>query len=98
MKKFDNYGAMPTDYEDELLTIMMEELSEIAIRASKMKRFGIDETQPGQPFDNRERLSQEIGDLMAVLQLCKESKLVDDTVVTDQLKIKNAKLKQFMRY
>lgn len=96
--KFENYGRMPTDYESELLTILMEECAEVQIRVSKMIRFGIDETQPEQPFDNKVRLSHELGDLTAVLSECIDMDLVDEDVIQKQIPIKIAKLKLFMQH
>ena len=88
---------MPTAYEAELLIIMIEECAEVAQRATKMLRFGVDETQPGQPYDNATRLGHELGDLMAVIEQCVGADLVENNVIFDQVPIKQAKLLKFMQ-
>lgn len=65
--RFISPEPVPSPYENELLIILSEECNEVGQRAAKMQRFGINEIQPGQPHTNRERLSQEVGDLMGVL-------------------------------
>jgi len=69
--KFTSPAPLPTPYEKELLTNLMEEAFEILTflgpRASKAIRFGLDEIQPGQELTNAQRLTQEIGDLCAVV-------------------------------
>ena len=46
-------------------------------RASKMMRFGVYEAQAGQSETNKDRLSVEVGDLLAMLDLCTEHGLLD---------------------
>lgn len=100
-------SALPSPYERELLDIAGEELAEIvtecsaicaaAIRCiSKLKRFGATETQPGQSFDNVHRLSEEIGDLMEVIDQLAKLGLVSMDVVEMQKPLKRAKLRRFM--
>jgi hypothetical protein len=97
MDKFVTPGVMPTQYEAELLIILMEECAEVQQRASKALRFGLDEIQVGQAHDNVQRLSVEVGDLVAVITLCKTLGLINDDIVRDQHSIKIAKLKQYMQ-
>jgi hypothetical protein len=97
MDKFVTPGRMPTPYEAELLIILMEECAEVQQRASKALRFGLDEIQPDQPHDNVHRLSLEVGDLVAVLDLGVVVGLVDEDVVLDQQEIKLNKLTKFMQ-
>lgn len=54
---------------DHLLWVLAEECAEVAQRASKAARFGIDEIQPGQEFTNEERLWQEMNDLAGVAEM-----------------------------
>ena len=63
-----------TKYQDELLEILVEECCEIGLEKSKIFRFGIDEESwhvRGQT--HRQCLEQEIGDLLAMIDLIKES-------------------------
>lgn len=52
-----------------LLTCLAEECAEVAQRATKAIRFGMDEVQPGQQLTNFDRLQHELNDLMAVADL-----------------------------
>jgi NTP pyrophosphatase (non-canonical NTP hydrolase) len=52
--------------EEHLLTILAEECAEVAQRASKAARFGLEEVQPGQPLNNKRRIEAELADLMGV--------------------------------
>jgi hypothetical protein len=49
-----------------LLGCLGEECAEVAQRASKASRFGLLETQPGQPLTNEDRILGELHDLIAV--------------------------------
>lgn len=55
--------------EQFLLTLMAEEAVEIAQRATKAIRFGLDEVQSGQDLTNRQRLMLEIFDFLTILEL-----------------------------
>lgn len=54
---------------EHLLFIIAEECAEVAQRASKAARFGLDEVQPGQDHDNMLRLWLEFNDLYAAMQM-----------------------------
>lgn len=62
------HTASPTTL-DHLLMILSEECHEVGQRASKAFRFGIDEIEPEQAFDNLSRLHHELNDLLAVVDL-----------------------------
>lgn len=51
---------------EHLLTILAEECAEVAQRASKALRFGLDEVEPGQEATNAERLFEEYNHVRAV--------------------------------
>lgn len=50
-----------------LLTCLAEECAEVAQRASKAIRFGLFEVEPGQSATNWDRLRNELGDLLGVM-------------------------------
>jgi hypothetical protein len=52
-----------------LLGKLAEECAEVDQRASKAALFGIDEKQPGQPYNNKERLIDEIQDLRVIVNI-----------------------------
>ena len=55
--------------EEYALTLIAEECNEVAQRATKSLRFGLDETQEGQEYTNRERILQEFWDLTTVMRM-----------------------------
>lgn len=68
-------GRPLTDYERETLTITSEECAEVAIecnkvavKISKLLRFGVDNTNPVTREPNTVELCREIGDLTIMLQ------------------------------
>jgi NTP pyrophosphatase (non-canonical NTP hydrolase) len=74
----------------ETLLILMEECAEVTQAISKCFRFGPDQLKPGKERTNINMLEEEIGDLMAMVEL-----LVDCNVgITDQ-GIFEAKMKKF---
>lgn len=58
--------------QEHLLTILAEECAEVAQRATKALRFGLDEVQPGQDLTNAERIVVELTDLFAVVLMLEE--------------------------
>ena len=89
--------ALPTAYERELLTILIEECSEVQKRATKLLRFGRDEVQPGQPLTNMQRLSMEAGDLRFMMVLLQDVDLLDNEFVAQGMRNKRAQLMKYMQ-
>ena len=81
--------------DEQLLVRAMEECSEIAQRFSKALVFGLDETQPEQPFSNRSRIMLEFHDLAAVMEMCGlNPRDLDD----DLIRAKKAKVEKYLAY
>jgi NTP pyrophosphatase (non-canonical NTP hydrolase) len=53
----------------EVMNILSEECAEVIQAISKCHRFGMDNCKPGKPKTNREHLEEEIGDLMAMIDI-----------------------------
>jgi NTP pyrophosphatase (non-canonical NTP hydrolase) len=86
-----------------LLTILAEECNEVAQRASKAIRFGVEEIEPGQDKTNAQRVIQEFNDLTAVyLMVSKESGGLFDrdreTSWLANILKKQAKVEKFLKY
>lgn len=77
--------------QEHLLSILAEECAEVAHRASKALRFGLDEIQPGQSLSNKERIELELADLMAVVAL------LDFTIRRKDALLKKEKIENFLR-
>lgn len=67
--------------EQFLLVCLIEECAEVAQRATKALRFGMDEVQPGQDFNNRQRLNEELNDLLTVMDLLVEQDGADEICI-----------------
>lgn len=89
--------GLPTDYERELLTILIEECAEVQQRATKLLRFGRDEVQPGQGLSNAHRLSFELGDLAAMVGLVIDAGLASRDTIEHATDEKHRKLRKFMQ-
>lgn len=77
------------DREQYLLTKLAEEAAEVQQRALKMMQFGRDEIQEGQNKTNRQRLTEEIRDMGAVLELLKDEGFIETWTV--EVAIQHAK-------
>lgn len=90
---------------DHLLTCLAEECMEVAQRATKALRFGINETQPGLPGagTNAQRLVYEFNDLLAVYRKLKccggaEGMLQFPSARETAIADKEAKVEKFLEY
>mgnify|MGYP000069449613 CR=1 FL=1 len=97
MDKFVTPCELPTPREREILTIIIEEAAEVQQRATKMLRFGVREVQPGQPYNNAERLADEVGDFSAILEMAYNAGLLSQERVVIAAKRKDEKLRAFMQ-
>ena len=79
--------------EKEVLDILQEECAEVIQAVSKVSRFGIDNYKPGKPKTNREHMEEELGDLLAMVDIMLEQGIVswDNLEVAKQAKIEKLK-------
>lgn len=82
-----------TEKENEILNILQEECAEVIQMVSKCRRFGIDGTHLKDGGTNRQRLTEEIGDVLCMLKLAQDYGIVDVTEVNDAAFRKLEKLK-----
>lgn len=75
------------DHQQELLTIVMEECAEVIRECSKIQRFGL--------TPERNMLESEIGDLMCMIKLLTENKIIDTEKVYEASAKKREKLKKW---
>ncbi len=85
---------------EHLFTIVGEEGSEVAQRASKVVRFGLTEVQPGQTLDNRARLLGEFADLCGALELALPGSDIQEMVMIlrPDIDAKKVKIEKFLDY
>lgn len=77
--------------EREIMLIAQEECAEVTQAISKVFRFGMDAVHNERT--NKERLEEEIGDLMCMLQMMSECGLIDWGIVSLAAGAKKLKLK-----
>lgn len=65
------------DKQKEILLITQEECAEVVVAISKIFRFGFDSRWPEGGVDNRSRLTEELGDLMAMVKLMDENGIIN---------------------
>jgi NTP pyrophosphatase (non-canonical NTP hydrolase) len=79
--------------EQEILLIAQEECAEVTQAISKVFRFGFDSEYNGKT--NQQRLTEELGDLLCMINLMIETGIVDDMSVHKAASNKRNKLQQW---
>jgi NTP pyrophosphatase (non-canonical NTP hydrolase) len=79
----------------EIMGILQEECAEVVQAVSKVNRFGLDNYKPGETKTNRQHLEEELGDLVAMVNLMCETKLVNEHSIEAAAYAKLEKLKQW---
>ena len=75
--------------QNEILLILQEECAEVIQAISKVKRFGLN--------NNIDQLNQEIADVLCMINLAFEHKILDDNEqrVKDRITVKQERLKKY---
>lgn len=85
--------------QENLLICLMEECDEVSQRVSKALRFGLDERQPMQDYNNSERIEEEINDLFAVIDLLETNGILKaDEKRFEKIEKKKLKLAKYLEY
>jgi len=82
----------------EALLITQEECAEVTQAISKVFRFGFDECWPEGAPNNKQRLEEEVGDLLAMVDILIESGILSDSQVNKSRGEKRIKLKKWSSY
>jgi NTP pyrophosphatase (non-canonical NTP hydrolase) len=80
---------------DEVMDILQEECAEVIQAVSKISRFGIDNLKPGKPKTNREHLEEELGDVLAMIDILLEKGVVINSHLESAKAAKIEKLKKW---
>jgi len=75
------------DYNTELLVIAMEECGEMIEACSKAIRC--------EEYENNDRLNEEVGDVLTMIELMKERGLVNTRDLNNRIQMKKLKLLQW---
>lgn len=81
--------------EKEVMDILQEECAEVIQAVSKISRFGIDNFKPGKPKTNREHLEEELGDMLAMIDILIEQGIVSSSSLDNAKHAKIEKLKKW---
>lgn len=87
----------PEELERELLTVLSEECAEVSQRVCKALRFGMAEVQPGHPNSNADRIADELGDLLGVLDQLERLGSIDRRRVEAACETKLYKLRKYLQ-
>lgn len=79
----------------EILQITQEECAEVIQSISKCFRFGIDNQYISYDKNNREKLAEELGDLVCMIELIKEYNIVDSVKLDHYKSEKRNKLSKW---
>jgi NTP pyrophosphatase (non-canonical NTP hydrolase) len=79
----------------EVMDILQEECAEVIQAVSKINRFGLDNFKPGKPKTNREHLEEELGDMLAMIDIMLEKSVISLEHLEIAKKAKIEKLKQW---
>jgi NTP pyrophosphatase (non-canonical NTP hydrolase) len=83
--------------QKEALDILQEECAEVIQAVSKISRFGLDNLKPGKPKTNREHLEEELGDLVAMIDILTRNGVVDSANIETAAAAKVEKLKKWSK-
>jgi NTP pyrophosphatase (non-canonical NTP hydrolase) len=81
------------DKTKEILLITQEECAEVTQAISKIFRFGMDAKHPATQKTNKERLEEEVGDLLSMIDIMVKNCIVSDEKINEARKSKVEKLK-----
>lgn len=81
--------------EQEVMAILAEECAEVIQAISKINRFGIDNIKPGKPKTNRQHLEEEVGDLVAMVDIMIDLGIISAEAVDTAAIAKVEKLKRW---
>ena len=76
----------------EIMNILQEECAEVIQAVSKINRFGINNFKPGKPKTNGEHLEEELGDVLAMIDLLVETRVVSKDKLAEANQAKKIKL------
>ena len=61
----------------EVMDILQEECAEVIQAVSKINRFGIDNSKPGTEYSNRKHFEEELGDVLAMIDILTINNIVN---------------------
>jgi NTP pyrophosphatase (non-canonical NTP hydrolase) len=84
-----------TENNNEVMDIAQEECAEVIQAISKIRRFGIDNAKPGTEYTNRQHLEEELGDVLAMIDILMINEVVSWANLHRAKRAKIEKLKKW---
>ncbi len=87
--------------KEHLLIILAEECSEVIKNVSKALRFGLDDKEPNQDYTNSERITEELHDIIAVIEMLRDEECLKRErtgKVLAAFKLKQEKVERYLEY
>jgi NTP pyrophosphatase (non-canonical NTP hydrolase) len=94
MPTIEKEGFVTADV-DEALEILQEECAEVIQVICKIERFGIDSYYPETTISNHEKLTKEVGDLLAMVDILVDRGVLDTAEMITAKQAKTEKLKHW---
>jgi NTP pyrophosphatase (non-canonical NTP hydrolase) len=83
------------EHNNEVMDIAQEECAEVIQAISKIRRFGIDNAKPGTEYTNRQHLEEELGDVLAMIDILMINEVVSWANLHRAKRAKIEKLKKW---
>jgi NTP pyrophosphatase (non-canonical NTP hydrolase) len=83
------------EHNNEVMDIAQEECAEVIQAISKIRRFGIDNAKPGTEYTNRQHLEEELGDMLAMIDILMINEVVSWANLHRAKRAKIEKLKKW---
>jgi NTP pyrophosphatase (non-canonical NTP hydrolase) len=83
------------EHNNEVMNIAQEECAEVIQAISKIRRFGIDNAKPGTEYTNRAHLEEELGDVLAMIDILMINEVVSWANLHRAKRAKIEKLKKW---
>ena len=88
-------AQQPAPNIPEVLQILQEECAEVIQAVSKVQRFGFLAHHPERNKTNKQELEEELGDLLAMIQILTDQNFLDKASIIMATQAKTQKLKQY---
>jgi NTP pyrophosphatase (non-canonical NTP hydrolase) len=82
---------------EEALGILQEECAEVIVEVSKIRRFGLNTQHYKTGQLHREMLEQEIGDVLALVDILKDQCIITEQGLATAVQAKKDKLKKWSK-
>jgi NTP pyrophosphatase (non-canonical NTP hydrolase) len=87
-----------TNAEAERLYLLLEEMAEVQQLIGKILRHGYESRWPLEGPTNRERLEQEIADVLVIVEMLLQNEDLDDNSVGIKMDLKELTIKPWLHY